>query len=162
MNKAREKEGAQLDAAQAVRDAKALRLQLLKDELSVIVASSREARENFDVALSPGEPRRLWIDLITSVVMEPDPRTYRLIEDHHGGRATLFETQDRAEMIDKIKELMAHRVISRERRMAESNPVVEAESGHSTAALIFAWLCGLALGVAGILSLVIYLKVIDI
>ena len=162
MDKARSKESAQFDAISALRDARSLRLQLLRDELSVVVAASPEARENFNIALSPGEPQRLWIDLITSVVMEPDPRTYRLVEDVHGGRVTLFETADRAEMIEQIKQHMAHRIISRERRMAESELFPEVVPGYSAAALIYAWLCGLALGVAGLLSFVIYMKIIDI
>ncbi len=162
MNQARDKEAAHLDAVQSLRDAKALRLQLLKDELAVIVAASPEARENFDLGLSPTEPQRLWIDLITSVVMEPDPRTYRLVEDRHGGRVTLFSSTDRTEMIERIKEHMAHRIISRERRMTESEHQAQSDPGYSTAALIFVWLCGLALGVAGVMSLVIYMKIVDI
>src|SRR5436305_446464 len=96
LRQARLKEAAHLEAVIDIRDAETLRLQVLKDDLVPIVASKREAEEFFDLALVPGDPPRLWIDLATSVVMAPDPRTYRLVEDSHVGRDTLLETQDRA------------------------------------------------------------------
>ena len=38
------------------------------------------SQQAFGLALSPGEALRLRIDLITAVVMEPGPKTYRLVE----------------------------------------------------------------------------------
>ncbi len=70
---ARLAEAAHFEAALHLRDAKSIRLQLLKDDLMPSVAASPLARDLFDLALIPGEPPRLWIDLITHVEMEPDP-----------------------------------------------------------------------------------------
>ena len=87
----------------------------MKDELAPIILANAEAASFVDLALVPGDPPRLWIDLITSIVMAPDPRTYRLVQDGQSGRQTLLETADRQEMIDKVKQHIAHRLVARER-----------------------------------------------
>ena len=115
LRQARLREAAHFEAALDIRDAETLRLQVLKDDLAPIVASRREAEDFFDLALVPGDPPRLWLDFITSVVMAPNPRTYRLVQDSQAGRKTLFETQDRGEMVACIRQHMAHRLINRKR-----------------------------------------------
>ena len=92
LRQARLKEAAHFEATLDIRDAETLRLQVLKDDLAPIVASRREAADFFELALVPGDPPRLWLDFITSVVMAPDPRTYWLVEDSQAGRETLLET----------------------------------------------------------------------
>jgi hypothetical protein len=155
LRQARVKEAAHFEATLDIRDAQTLRLQVLKDDLAPIVAARRESQEFFDLTLIPGDPPRLWLDLITSVVMAPDPRTYRLVEDSHEGRSTLFETKEREEMVERIRQQMAHRLIARARRMAA--PAAEPRrAGYSAGALILSWLSGFTLGilalfVAGIL-----------
>ena len=83
--------------------------------LRPIILANTEAASFVDLALVPGDPPRLWIDLITSIVMAPDPRTYRLVQDGQSGRQTLLETADRQEMIDRVKQHIAHRLVARER-----------------------------------------------
>ena len=80
LREARQAEAAHFEAALELRDSKSLRLQLLKDDLRPLVESSPEARDLFDIALVPGEQPKLWIDLISFVVMEPDHRTYRFLQ----------------------------------------------------------------------------------
>ena len=155
LRKARLAEAAHYDAALGLRDAKTIRLQILKDELDVIVRSSLEARAMFDLALLPGNTPRLWVDLITSVVMEPDPRTYRLVQDSQGGRDTLLETVDRAELVERLKHLMAHRIVARNRQMASAPEAPAARRTYSLGSLVLSFLAGLALALA--LSF-IYLK----
>jgi hypothetical protein len=147
LRQARLAEAAHFEAVLDIRDAQTLRLQVLKDELAPAILGNSEAASFVDLALVPGDPPRLWIDLITSIVMAPDPRTYRLVQDGPGGRQTLLETADRAEMIERVKQHIAHRVIAREREktgIAAAKPKV---IGHSNAALILAWLLGFAIGV---------------
>ena len=158
---ARRLEAAHMEAVTALTDAKSLRLQILKDELAPIVASSPEAVQAFDLALIPGEEPRLWIDLITYVVMEPDPRTYRLIEDRAGGRELQFETAVKAEMVEQVKRAMAHRLIARQRQWAVPEAGPSNGFRYSTASLMLAWLAGFALGALALLSAVIYLKLLD-
>jgi len=144
---ARIAESAHFEAVMDIRDAKTLRLQVLKDDLVPIVASNREAGRFFDLALVPGEPPRLWIDLITGVIMEPDPRTYRLIQDTQSGREVLVETSNRGELVDRIKLHMAHQLVARERKMAVAPANRMPIQGHSSAAVILAWLSGFSIGV---------------
>ena len=160
LRRARSAEAAHFEAVLALSDAKALRLQVLKDDLDAVVAASPEARQAFDLALVAGDNPRLWIDLITSVIMEPDPRTYRLVLDGHNGRETLFETADRAEMVEKIKVHMAHGIIARWRKAAV--PVIEGAGavGYSADSLILAWLAGLSLGALALLGYLIYLNIL--
>jgi hypothetical protein len=151
LRKARLAEAAHFEAVLGIRDSKSLRLQVLKDELSPLVAATPEAPKIFDLALVPGEPPRLWIDLISSIVMEPDYRTYRLVQDNQTGREVLFESAERAEMLNYLKAYLAHRMIARE-RMVSSVPVVSRESlGYSTGAIIYAWLSGFMLGLLALL-----------
>lgn len=158
LRRARIAESAHFEAALDIRDAKTLRLQVLKDDLSPVVASHGEAGRVFDLALVPSEPPRLWIDLISSVVMEPDPRTYRLIQDTQSGRETLLETANRAELVERIKLHMAHQLVARERRMASAAPLRMAVQGHSSAALILAWLSGFSIGVLALFMIGIMLN----
>jgi len=156
---ARLAEAAHFEAVLDLRDAKSLRLQVLKDELAALLATAPQPARFFDLALVPGEPPRLWIDLVTSVIMEPDPRTYRLLQDSQAGREVLLETADRGELVEAVKRQMAHRVVARERQMASSPSAAPARPGYSTAALIFAWLSGFALGALILLVAIILLEI---
>jgi hypothetical protein len=147
LREARIADSAHFEAALDIRDAKTLRLQVLKDDLQPTLAANREMQSLFDLALVPGEPPRLWIDLISAVIMEPNPRTYRLIQDTQNGRDIVHETENRAEMVDKIKQHMAHHLIARERRLAATPALRATVQGHSSAALILAWLSGFSIGV---------------
>jgi hypothetical protein len=156
LGEARVASAAHYEAILDIRDAQTLRLQVLKDELLPFVASRREADSFFELALMQGDPPRLWLDLISSVVMAPDPRTYRLVEDTHGGRETLYETTDRASMVERIKQHMAHRLITRARSMTIPTGAWVKQTGYSAGALILSWLSGftvglLALFIAGIM-----------
>jgi hypothetical protein len=147
LRQARLAEAAHFEAVLDIRDAQTLRLQVLKDDLAPAILANSEAASFIDLALVPGDPPRLWIDLITSIVMAPDPRTFRLVQDGPGGRQTLLETADRSEMIERVKQHIAHRLIAREREktgIAAARPKV---IGHSNVVLILAWLLGFALGV---------------
>jgi hypothetical protein len=147
LRQARLAEAAHLESVLDIRDAQTLRLQVMKDELAPVILANTEAASFVDLALVPGDPPRLWIDLITSIVMAPDPRTYRLIQDGQSGRQTLLETADRQEMIDKVKQHIAHRLVAREREKRGVAAAKPRLSGHSTGVVIFAWLSGFSIGV---------------
>jgi hypothetical protein len=151
LRKARLAEAAHFEAVLGIKDSKSLRLQALQDDLAPAVAATPEASKIFDLALVPGEPPRLWIDLISSVVMEPDYRTYRLLQDNQSGRETLFETLNRDEMLNFLKSYMAHRMIARERLVASATPALPHLIGYSTGAIIYAWLSGFMLGLLALL-----------
>jgi hypothetical protein len=151
LRKARLAEAAHFEAVLGIRDSKSLRLQALKDDLTPVVSATPEAAKIFDLALVPGESPRLWVDLISSVVMEPDYRTYRLLQDNQSGRETLHETENRYEMLDFLKSYMAHRMIVRERQVASATPPQPRLAGYSTGAIIYAWLSGFMLGLLALL-----------
>ena len=146
LRKARLAEAAHFEAVLGIKDSKSLRLQVLKDDIVPVIAATPEAANIFDLALVPGEPPRLWVDLISFVVMEPDYRTYRLQQDNQGGREALFETADRAEMVNYLKTYLAHRMIARERQIAHAAPVSKPSARYTTGAVIYAWFNGLILG----------------
>lgn len=160
LRQARLAEAAHFEAALDLRDSKSIRLQLLKDELLPLVISSPTAADLFDLALIPGESPRLWIDLITFVVMEPDHRTYRLFQDRQNGREILFETASRPELVEAIKRQMAHQLVARQRQVA-STPQIPAMAGYSISALLLAWLSGFALGALILLAVAISLGRLD-
>jgi hypothetical protein len=147
LRQARLAEAAHFEAVLDIRDAQTLRLQVLKDDLAAVISANAEIASFVDLALVPGEPPRLWIDLITAVVMAPDPRTYRLVQDSPGGRQTLFETGDRGEMVEKVKQHVAHRLVVRERERVGVAAPKPTRIGHSTTALVLAWLSGFLIGV---------------
>ena len=93
LRKARLAEAAHFEAILGIKDSKSLRLQVLKDDLAPVIAATPEAANIFDLALVPGEPPRLWVDLISFVVMEPDYRTYRLQQDNQGAARRFLRRQ---------------------------------------------------------------------
>jgi hypothetical protein len=152
LRQARIAEAAHLDSALDIRDAQTLRLQALKLDLMGLIEGHAEALKFFDLAVVQGDPPRLWIDLITAVIMDPNPRTFRLYQDTQDGRETLFETDNRTEMVERIKTYMAHRLIARERQMAGHASGRGEPQGFSMAALLLAWLTGLVIGALGLFA----------
>ncbi|QPC44235.1 hypothetical protein HW532_16940 [Kaustia mangrovi] len=158
LRQARLVEAEHLDALFDIRDAKQLRLVTLKDELEREVAGRSEARELFDLSIAMGEPPRLWIDMVSYVTLEPDPRTYRLVQDTRDGRVVLFESGDRAETVERVVQFMAHRMVERERAKAGAAPEGRVVMGYSGVSLLFAGICGFALGALGLLALGVLLS----
>ena len=158
LREARVAEAMHREALSAFHDSKSLRLSALKLEVDAAVAASPEARQNFDVALSPGDPPRLWLDSISFVEMEPDYRTYRLVQDTSGGREVVAESIDLKAMLEQVKRLLAFRVIARERQVAGNAPKSNLSGGYSSSAVILAWLTGVALGALTLLGASIFLK----
>ena len=156
---ARVSEAVHLEAVLNLRDSKSIRLQLLKDDLLPAVAAFPAAGDLFDLALVPGDPPKLWIDLISAVVMEPDHRTYRLTRDRQDDREILFESDDRATMSDFVRRFMAHRLVVRERQ-AVTAALPPPPVGYSTGSLILAWTSGFAFGALALVGISIYMKIL--
>lgn len=151
LRRARLAEAAHAEAVMGLSDSKSIRLQLLKDDLTPVVASNPEAADLFDLALISGAEPRLWIDLISFVAMEPDNRTYRLTEDRQSGREILIESAERGELVERVRQLMAHRIVARQRLAAPAAPAATPQ-GYSITAVVLAWLAGFALGALGLLA----------
>lgn len=154
LREARLAEAAHFEAALDLRDSKTLRLQILKDELLPDIKASAEAREIFDLTLLPGDPPKLWVDLTSYVVMEPDHRTYRVLQDRQDNRDILFEGADREQAAAAIRRHMAHRLVARERQSAAPPPV--SGNGYSSATLLLAWISGFAFGALALVAAALY------
>ncbi|MEI8180064.1 hypothetical protein [Aestuariivirga sp.] len=154
LREARLAEAAHFEAALDLRDSKTLRLQILKDELLPTVQATAEAKELFDLTLIPGEPPKLWVDLTSYVIMEPDHRTYRVLQDRQDSRDILFEGSDREQAAAAIRRHMAHRLVARERQNAVLPPV--SGLGYSSATLILAWVSGFAFGALALVAAALY------
>jgi hypothetical protein len=159
LRKARLAEAAHFDAAADIRDAKTLRLTVLLDELRPHLAGIALRGGHFiDPVVMPGEPPRLWIDMVSYVLMEPDPRTYRLQRDTAGGHEILLETRDRREMHQHIITYAAHRLVERERQFAfDARTRQPAGKRYGGTALFLAWLSGFSVGVLALFALGIWM-----
>lgn len=154
LREARLAEAAHFEAALDLRDSKTLRLQVLKDELLPAAQSTPLAKDLFDLTLLPGEQPKLWVDLTAYVVMEPDHRTYRVLQDRQDSRDILFEGTDREEAAAAVRRHMAHRLVARERQSATAPAASRA--GYSPATLILAWVSGFAFGALALVAAALY------
>jgi len=154
---ARLAEAVQLDAILNARDARILRLGALRDAVLPELAAHDEAKKLFDLTVVEGERPKLWLDLISWVEMQPDPKTYRLVQSRESAEGVLFETTDAAEMQRYIIRVMAHRLIERERKQVsvaapETREPKTKPAGYSFGALVFVWISGLAFGVLALVA----------
>jgi hypothetical protein len=146
LKQARLAEAFHLDALINVKDARSLRLHSLRDELLPALKELPAPREFLELNIAPGETPRLWIDLISSVVIAPDTRIYRFEQERSGEREVLKESEDLDEMKHHILRYLAHRVLERERSsvqlssFATSSPLQK----YTLAALAYAWVTGAA------------------
>src|SRR3954471_913991 len=101
------------DIATQFLDPPTLRLQVLKDELEPIAAELWTPGKFIELELEYLDRPRLWLDLVSSVAMAPDLHTYRLTQDTDDGEHVLFEMKDRAQMVERIRQYMAHGVSTR-------------------------------------------------
>ncbi|MBI2719319.1 MAG: hypothetical protein HYX36_11270 [Rhizobiales bacterium] len=143
---ARLAQGEKMAAIVSLRDAATLRLAMLRDELLPIAGASAEARGFIDLALVPGDPARLWIDMVSYVVMAPSPRIYRLQRDTLDGHEVVHETADLAEMTEAVINHIAHRMIERQHHLVLSLPQPAVMPGTPRWWLVLAGLGGFAAG----------------
>src|SRR5947208_1945549 len=64
-----------------LRDAEVARLEILNEALDPLFGQIPERIDMFDRGISQGDTPRLWIDVITHVLMGRDKRLYRLVQD---------------------------------------------------------------------------------
>jgi hypothetical protein len=101
-----------------LRSAEIARLEILRDQLDPVIAQVSKDCDLFDVAISPGERPRLFIDAIGFVEMSRDRRGYRFLQDTRHGRIAIAETEKVETMVEAITAYMAHRLIEREKALA--------------------------------------------
>jgi len=101
-----------------LRGAEIARLEILRDQLGPILAQLPKDCDMFDVAISPGERPRLFIDSIGFVEMGRDRRAYRFLQDTRYGRRQICESERPENLVEAITAYIAHRLIEREKALA--------------------------------------------
>lgn len=131
-----------------IRDAASMRLLALKDELAPCFLGHSAASSIVDLALVPGDPPRLWIDMTTYVTMAPDPWTYRVQRDTICDHVILTETGNMRDAIEVIVGHVAHHLIEREKEMWLLGEAGTAPGGwtRQSGSMLLVWLSGLTFG----------------
>lgn len=111
-------EAERVDAATEIRHAEIARLELLRDALAGVIAELPDDDDRFELAILPGDPPRLWVDVTGHVVMARDRQTYRFVNDTRLGRVVLAETDDVNRVADAVTTYVAERLVEREKAFA--------------------------------------------
>lgn len=168
IRKARIAQAEQTDVVVDLKAAELARLSMIEDELKEIFAQLPEGNDQFDFALVPGNPPRLWIDMIAFIMMDRDRRTYRFVRDTSGGRQVIAESAEPEAIKAKVTDYVAHRIVERERLLASGPEVLALGSGAAGgsagrarrsfgfSALVATFLVGLALGAMSLLAWAFY------
>jgi len=109
-----------------LRNAELARLELLNEALDPLFKDIPANVELFDRGISRGETPRLWVDVIAHVEMGRDKRQYRFVQDTRYGRAVLVESYEVPDLVQAITRYVAHRLVERERALADYTPFGEA------------------------------------
>lgn len=114
-----------------LRGAEIARLEMLRDELSPILAEIPKDADLFDVALVASDKPRLFIDMIGFVEMGRDRRTYRFLQDTRHGRVLIAESERIEPMVESITDYIARRLIEREKALASDQTLDRAARAHA-------------------------------
>jgi len=148
LHRARQDQADYFDAVEEVRLAETARLQVLADALQTVMAELPDGNDHIHCVVVPGNPPRLWIDILAYVAIADDGRTYRLMRTSEAGRRTLFESPDRDEMAARITDYIAHRIVDRDREAERAFVAAHSAGGSYTGtALLLAWICGFSVGI---------------
>jgi hypothetical protein len=152
VRRARLAHAAHFDALVEIRDAQTLRLATLQDVLRKKTAEEPQLKSLLPLQLETGFPPRLWLDNISYVIMEPDPRTYRLVRQAPEGHVTIAETRDISRMFREVRAYASHRLVETERDAAAASTDSNANgAARTTSQLLMIWLAGFTFGVLSLL-----------
>lgn len=155
LKEARLAEAAHLDAVLDLRDVRVLRLETLREMLQPQLKMNNDTNSFFELSVQSGEKPKLWLDLISAIEMEPDPKTYRLVQGKQGARESLFETRDAELMAAFALKYLAHRLIAQDKLSAnlQMNALKPDQlSRYSIWDLAYVWFTGVLLGALGLLA----------
>ena len=97
-----------------LRDAEVARLEILNDALDPLFEQIPDQVDLFDRGISQGDTPRLWIDMVTHVLMGRDKRIYRFVQDTRFGRIVIAESHGVTAIVEAITDYVARRMIERE------------------------------------------------
>lgn len=148
VRRARLAQAAHFDALVSIRDAQTLRLAALHDELTARMRDEPRLKALLPLQMDTGFPPRLWLDDISYVEMEPDPRSFRLVRQDPSGHVTIAETREMREITSRIRTYAAHRLVEIERLAGGTSN----GNSKSVSQLIMVWLAGFTFGVLALLA----------
>lgn len=139
-----------------LRTAELARLDLLKEQLEPLFKEVPQGVDMFDAAIMPGDPARLFVDVLGFVEMGRDKRTYRFFHDTRYGRKLIAESEKLPAITQAITDYVAHRIVEREKALVsdliETKPVAvpapakEAEVSEPKGSLLLLVLMALIAG----------------
>jgi hypothetical protein len=158
LKQARLAEAAYIDALIALKDGKALRLDLLRSKILQGLPMDHQLRRLMELRLLPGEPPRLFLDMVTSVGMAADGRTFELQLDKEGDRILTYETPDADAMFRQILKLQAHQFIaeSRKTQQAEGQASTGIANDADWISILYIWLTGFIFGASALAAWSLY------
>lgn len=115
MTRIRDDQASRDDVVVEMKQASRARLELLAEALQPVFADVPADNEQFEFALTNGEPPRLWIDMTAFVRMGRDRRVYEFVKDTRLGRTILARSDDREKMARLVTNYIAERILERER-----------------------------------------------
>jgi hypothetical protein len=141
-----------------LRDAEVARLELVNDALDSVFAEVPPEVDLFDRGVSKGEVPRLWIDVISYVVMGRDKRIYRFVQDTRFGRKVLLESPNIPEVVEAVTRYVAGRLVERERALANTiDPTGRPQPRRGGWRAFRAFLFGIIVGVVALIAAIVVL-----
>lgn len=157
---ARDHQAARFDAIEEVHALEAARLRTLADDLAPVFEEIPASDSLFVCAVVPGDPPRLWIDMISYVVVGADGRTFKFVMNARSGREVLAESAEISEISGHVVNYIAHRLIDFER--AGAVPPVggsgRAQGRYNSATVALALGCGFAVGALVVFAVTVMLR----
>ncbi len=106
------------EALSDIRGGEIVRLEVLRDAIEPVLEQLPEDCDLFDVAISPSERPRLFIDQLGFVEVGRERRIYRFLQDTRHGRILVCESDKVQVMVEAVTAYIAHRLIEREKALA--------------------------------------------
>ncbi len=156
---ARDQQATRFDAIEEVHALEAARLQDLAEDLAPVFADIPSSDTLFVCAVVPGDPPRLWIDMIAYVIVDTDGRTFKLVMNARTGRQILAESAEISEISGHVVSYIAHRLIDFERSGAAVPATSPGASGgrYDSTTVALALACGFAVGTLAIFAVIVML-----
>ncbi len=106
------------EAVSDIRGGEIVRLEVLRDAIEPVLEQLPDDCDLFDVAISPAERPRLFVDQLGFVEIGRDRRVYRFLQDTRHGRIQVCESDKAEVMVEAVTAYIAHRLIEREKALA--------------------------------------------
>ncbi|MFM8860393.1 MAG: hypothetical protein ACKOEW_09950 [Methylocystis sp.] len=107
----------QSEALIDLRLAEITRLEIVQEALGDLFQQIPKECDIFDLAISPGEHPRLFIDYLGFIEMHHDKRVYCFLQDTRYGRIKICESDRVDPIVAAVTDYVAHRLVEREKAL---------------------------------------------